>query len=151
MSQEDLAEAAGLSRQVVSNLERGSSHGYPETWKRLAAALQVSVDDLLEDFYAPKGSSLLSVERALRLTREVFAAEIKGAETEQLHKLLAELVGDDIPRTRGDVKAGVHGITPDAFSLALEVRRELIERGEKPPESRLPTFKRRLEALHLVQ
>ncbi len=150
MSQEDLADAAGLSRQVVSNLERGSSHGYPETWQRLAAALSVTVDDLLEDFYAPKGSSLLSVERALRLTREVFAAEIKGAETERLHKLLAELVADDIRRTRKDVEAGIQGIPQDAFSLALEVRAELIERGEKSPENQLPIFKRRLEALHLV-
>ena len=150
MSQEDLAGAAGLSRQVVSNLERGSSHGYPETWKRLAAALKVTVDDLLEDFYAPKDSSLLSAERALRMTRESFAAEIKGTETGQLHKLLAQLVGDDIPRTHKDLKAGVQGITQDAFSLALEVRAELIERGEKSPENRLPTFKRRLEALHLV-
>jgi transcriptional regulator with XRE-family HTH domain len=149
MSQEDLAEAAGLSRQVVSNLERGSSHGYPKTWKRLASALEVTIDDLLEDFYFPKDSSLLSAERALRLTGEAFAAEIKGAETKQLHKLLAELVGDDIPRTRKDVKAGVEGIAQDAFTLALEVRAELIERGEKSPENRLPTFKRRLEVLHL--
>lgn len=152
MSQGDLAEAAGLSRQVVSNLERGSSHGYPETWKRLATALKVSVDDLLEDFYAPKDSSLLSAERALRLTREVFAAEIKGAETGQLHKLLAELVGDDFPRNRKDLKAGRgEGIPAEAFSRALEVRAELIERGEKSPEGQLPAFRDRLEALHLGQ
>jgi transcriptional regulator with XRE-family HTH domain len=150
MSQVDLAEAAGLSRQVVSNLERGSSHGYPETWKRLADALEVTVDDLLEDFYAPKDSSLLSAGRALRLRREVFAAEVKGAETEQLHKLLAELVGDDTPRTREALKTGEQGIAQDAFARALEVRAELIERGEKSPENQLPTFKRRLEALHLV-
>jgi transcriptional regulator with XRE-family HTH domain len=150
MSQGDLAEAAGLSRQVVSNLERGSSHGYPVTWKRLADALQVTVDDLLEDFYAPKDSSLLSAERALRLTREVFTAEIKGAETEQLHKLLAELMGDDIARTHKELKAGRGRALPgEVFSRALEVRAELIERGEKPPENRLPIFKRRLEALHL--
>lgn len=150
MSQEDLAEAAGLSRQVVSNLERGSSHGYPETWKRLADALKVTIDDLLEDFYAPKDSSLLSAERALRLTREVFTAEIKGAETEQLHKLLAELVGDDTTGTYKELKVGRgEAIPEEAFSRALEVRAELIERGERSPEKGLPTFKQRLEALHL--
>jgi transcriptional regulator with XRE-family HTH domain len=150
MSQGELAEAAGLSRQVVSNLERGSSHGYPETWKRLAVALDVTVDDLLEDFYAPKDSSLLTVERAIRMSRELFSREVKTAETDRLHKLLAELVGDDVPRTLKDLKAGVQGIEQNAFSLALEVRAELIERGEKSPENKLPTFKRRLEALHLV-
>jgi hypothetical protein len=59
-------------------------------------------------------------------------------------------VGDDFPRTRKDIKTGIQGIAQNAFSLALEVRAELIERGEKAPENQLPTFKRRLEALHLV-
>jgi transcriptional regulator with XRE-family HTH domain len=150
MSQEDLAEAAGLSRQVVSNLERGSSHGYPETWKRLASALKVTVDDLLEDFYAPKDSSLLSAERALRMQREIFLREIKSVEDSRLHKLLSELVGDDAPRTLEDLKAGRgKGNLDEAFSLAIEVRAELIDRGEKAPEENLPVFKRRLEALHL--
>ena len=108
-----------------------------------------AVEELLKDFRPPKERGLLTGERALKMPRESFARAVKDSETEQLHKLLAELVGDDIPRTRKDVKAGVQGITPDAFALALEVRAELIERGEKSPEKRLPTFKRRLEALHL--
>jgi len=150
MSQGDLAEAAGLSRQVVSNLERGSSHGYPETWKRLAVALDVTVDDLLEDFYAPKDSSLLTVERALSMSPEDFARAIKVAETDRLHKVLAGLVGDDTPRTLKDLMAGRQGLPQEAFSLALEVRAELIERGQKSPENKLPIFKRRLRALHLA-
>lgn len=49
MSQDDLAKATGLSRQVISNLERGASRGYIETWQRISTALGVSVDELLED------------------------------------------------------------------------------------------------------
>jgi hypothetical protein len=84
------------------------------------------------------------------MPRESFARVVKDSETEQLHKVLAELVGDDVPRPRGELKAGTQGIPQNAFSLALEVRAELIERGEKPPENRLPAFKRRLKALHLA-
>ncbi len=107
------------------------------------------MDSLIEDF-SPKVSSLLTVERALSMSPESFAREIKAAETDRLHKVLAGLVGDDVRRTRGDLKAGVQGIPQKAFSLALEIRSELIGRGEKPPENRLPAFKRRLVALHLA-
>ncbi|MDP9426657.1 MAG: helix-turn-helix domain-containing protein [Actinomycetota bacterium] len=48
-SQGKLAADTGLSRQVISNLERGASRGYPETWKRIAKALDVTVDEILED------------------------------------------------------------------------------------------------------
>ncbi len=130
-------------------MERGVSGGYSDTWRRLADALDVTVDSLIEDF-SPKVSSLLTVERALSLSPETFAGEVKEAETGRLHKVLASLVGDDVPRTRGDLKAGVQGIPQNAFSLALEIRSELIGRGEKPPEEKLPVFKRRLKALHLA-
>lgn len=48
VSQGKLAANTGLSRQVISNLERGASRGYPETWQRIAKALDVTVDELLE-------------------------------------------------------------------------------------------------------
>ena len=60
MNQGELAEKAGLSRQVISNLERGASHGTPETWRRLAAVLGVTVDELLEPTDGPKVLAPLS-------------------------------------------------------------------------------------------
>jgi transcriptional regulator with XRE-family HTH domain len=60
-SQGRLAKEAGLSRQVISNLERGYSHGYPETWQRIAAVLDTSVDELLEEpSAAGKAQALLA-------------------------------------------------------------------------------------------
>jgi hypothetical protein len=115
----------------------------------LAHALGVDVSELVEDFY-PKERGLLTPERALKMPRERLAREIKDSTTDRLHKLLGALVGDDLTRTHADLKAGVEGISPDAFSLALEIRSELIGRGEKPPENQLPAFKRRLKALHLA-
>ncbi len=109
-----------------------------------------AVDELLKEFRPPKERGLLTGERALKMPRENFERVVKDSETEQLHKVLAELVGDDVRRARGELKAGTQGIPQNAFSLALEVRAELIERGEKPPEEKLPIFKRRLVALHLA-
>ncbi len=131
-------------------MERGASHGHGDTWRRLADALDVTVDELLEDFYSPKDSSLLTPERALKMPRERLAREIKTEATDRLHKLLGTLVGDDFTRSRADLKIRVEGIPQEAFSVALEVRAELIGRGEKPPENRLPVFKARLVALHLA-
>jgi transcriptional regulator with XRE-family HTH domain len=151
LSQRELAERAKVSPATVYEMEAGRRpQPRGSTLRKLAEALGVDVSELVEDFYSPKDSSLLTPERALKMPRERFAAEIKGAETEPLHKLLGALVGDDLPRTRKDLKAGRREAIPEeAFSRALEVRAELIERGEKSPESQLPAFKKRLEVLHL--
>ena len=143
------ADALGISevsarRWVKSGKLRASQPGK----KYLIPAS--AVEELLKDFRPPKERDLLTAEQALNLRDEVFTSEMRHAETGQLLKLLAELVGDDVTKAKEDVKAGVQGIGQDAFMRALEVRAELIERGEKSPESQLPAFKRRLEALHLL-
>jgi transcriptional regulator with XRE-family HTH domain len=151
LSQRELAERASVSPATVFELEAGRRpQPRGSTLRKLAGALEVDVSELVEAFYYPKDSSLLTPERALKMPRERLAREIKDSTTDQLHKLLGALVGDDLTRSRADFKAGVEGISPDAFSVAIEVRAELIERGEKPPENRLPAFKRRLKALHLA-
>lgn len=45
-SQAELAVCAGLSQQEVSLLERGLRKGRPETWRKLAAMLGVTVEAL---------------------------------------------------------------------------------------------------------
>jgi transcriptional regulator with XRE-family HTH domain len=42
MSQVELAARVGISQQALSLIERGQSQGRVETWKRIAAALNVS-------------------------------------------------------------------------------------------------------------
>lgn len=57
MSQAELASAAGISRQAVSNLERGVSHARSDSLQRIASALDVTVDELLEEPELPKAST----------------------------------------------------------------------------------------------
>lgn len=144
----DAADALGISevsarRWVKSGKLRASQPGK----KYLIPAS--AVEELLQDFRPPKERGLLTAERALNLQYEVFVSEMRRAETGQLHKLIAELVGDDVTKTKADLKAGREPISQTTFMLALEVRKELIERGEKSPEGQLPAFRDRLEALYL--
>lgn len=82
MSQSELARRAGVARQVISNLERGASHGYPETWQKIAAVLGVSVDALLEEPDSPKAPAPQSWRERLRAldkeTKLEFALAAKG-------------------------------------------------------------------------
>jgi DNA-binding XRE family transcriptional regulator len=42
-----LAEIAGINKATVSQLENGKAFGRPATWRALADALKVTVDDIL--------------------------------------------------------------------------------------------------------
>ncbi|WP_017666458.1 helix-turn-helix transcriptional regulator [Porphyrobacter sp. AAP82] len=42
-----LAEVSGVNKAMVSQLENDKAHGKPATWRALADALKVTVDDIL--------------------------------------------------------------------------------------------------------
>ena len=42
-----LAEMSGINKSTVSLLENGKAYGRPATWRALADALKVTVDDIL--------------------------------------------------------------------------------------------------------
>jgi transcriptional regulator with XRE-family HTH domain len=46
LSQQELAERAGITREAVSMMETGKRSPYPRTMRQLAAALGVSVADI---------------------------------------------------------------------------------------------------------
>ena len=152
LSQKELADLAEVSPATIYEIEVGK-RPTPQgrTLRKLASALGVDVAELAEDFYLdPKGGSLLTAERALRMSNEAFTAELKTTEASRLLRLLSQLVGDDITKTRADLKAGGgDAISQRSFALALEVRAEILRRGGAAPEESLPAFRRRLEALHL--
>jgi transcriptional regulator with XRE-family HTH domain len=48
MSQEELAEESGVGRATISRIERGETGAHGRTLRRLAAALGVDVDELVQ-------------------------------------------------------------------------------------------------------
>jgi DNA-binding XRE family transcriptional regulator len=42
-----LSQTSGIGQSRISELERGKAHGKPATWRALADALKVTVDDIL--------------------------------------------------------------------------------------------------------
>lgn len=46
MSQQELAEMVGVSRQAICRLERGSMNGSEKTWRAIASALKTAPEEL---------------------------------------------------------------------------------------------------------
>lgn len=57
LSQEDLAERAELHRTYVSTLERGLVNPTLETIEKVAAALEISISDLLTNYGVERGGN----------------------------------------------------------------------------------------------
>jgi DNA-binding Xre family transcriptional regulator len=47
VTQRNLSAAAGISHNFLSNLEAGKRRGAPDVWRKLAGALDVTVDDII--------------------------------------------------------------------------------------------------------
>ena len=94
MSQRELSEAAGLTEQALSRIETGVREPRLATLKSLAAALRVSVDDLVE------GGPRRAVPRAYRPEVERIADLLSEAshETVRLARRLVEVLVEE----RGD-------------------------------------------------
>jgi DNA-binding XRE family transcriptional regulator len=46
---DQVAEAAGIKKSFLSTIETGKARGAPRLWRKLAAALDVSADDILPE------------------------------------------------------------------------------------------------------
>jgi transcriptional regulator with XRE-family HTH domain len=155
----ELQARSGVSKDTISDLERGLRKPRPITLAKLADALGIDTAELLEIANPPKDPRPLSAEWALSVPREVLSREVETADTDRLHKLLSELVGDEYTRTLEDAqtergsraKREQAARRAEAFSRAAdEVWIELRKRGEKSPEKGLPAFRKYLEALGYV-
>jgi transcriptional regulator with XRE-family HTH domain len=65
LSQEELAEASGVSAATIVQVELGNRRPQGRTLRKLAAALGVEVADLLEEEASPKAESRSSLEPTL--------------------------------------------------------------------------------------
>jgi transcriptional regulator with XRE-family HTH domain len=50
LSQQELAERAGITRAALSRIESGQAEPHPRTTRKLAKALGLQPDDLMEPF-----------------------------------------------------------------------------------------------------
>src|ERR671932_400774 len=100
LSQEELAERAGLSRRAISDLERGAHRApYPATLRRLVQALGLTDDDamgLLSSRYGSPVTANPCVEPTPTPTpapavRDPAVAKRMAVADEQGHNLPAEL------------------------------------------------------------
>ncbi len=157
-SQKDLSRESGVGPDTISGIESERHAPRPSTLRKLAGALGVEVADLLEVEDRPKVPRIFSAEWALKVTREKMQREIKTADTARLHKLLAELTGDEYTHTREEVKAALKDAEKraqahrrvEALSRATDVWAELRERGEESPEKGLPALRKFLELVGYV-
>ncbi len=157
-SQQELADLSDVAQHTISEIELGRRKPQGRTLRKMAAALGVEVSDLLEVQERPKVPRIFSAEWALKVTREKMQREIKAADTARLHKLLAELAGDEYTHTREEVKAALKDEEKralghrrvEALSRAADVWAELRERGEESPEKGLPVLRNFLELVGYV-
>ena len=82
MSQTELAEKAGISRQALSNIERGVTTPTPATWYRIAKVLEIELSE--DDQRSERSLSELSATHAYR----------RGV----LYEAIADIIGDNPTR-----------------------------------------------------
>ena len=100
LSQEELAEASGVSAATIVQVELGHRRPQGRTLRKLAAALGVEVADLLEEETRPKAGSPLSAERALEIADpDVFRRVVKETPAAELQQASLELANFTTPQT----------------------------------------------------
>jgi transcriptional regulator with XRE-family HTH domain len=161
-----LAKKAGVNPGTISELERGVREPYPATLGKIAAALNIPVEELTR---APLGEAppllqqsfnhLLAEERRaggeLLWPDERFRRLVAEAPAMQLRSLVKALTGNAPAQILEDfridkdaaMRAGIERVK--VFACAEIVREELLARGDQDPAEYLPDFKARLEALDI--
>jgi transcriptional regulator with XRE-family HTH domain len=75
LTQDDVAEAAGITRSSIANLEAGRQHVPSHTLARIAEVLHVEVTDLMPGSTVPDGGTLIKVARRLHSTLGEFLGQ----------------------------------------------------------------------------
>ena len=152
LTQEELARRADMSLKGMGDIERGAiPDPHYSSLSKIAAALGVSVGELLEEPALPLGEGPLSVEWAYRADYEVFQRRIREATSGELRKLGADLL-KDFYRVRTREELVEEGPDPDArraraFSFAGFISEELVQRSEKPLEQYVLALKKFTNAI----
>lgn len=89
MTQQELADLAGVSRSTVSRLERGEGDWKPSTLDRLATALQVTPEELMG---VPVQREIFASTAERRIEAIAAILRLEDRELERVHPLLMDLL-----------------------------------------------------------
>jgi transcriptional regulator with XRE-family HTH domain len=143
LSQEELAEASGVSAATIVQVELGHRRPQGRTLRKLAAALGVEVADLLEEEGPPKTPAPPPDQGAQR--RREFLDYIKALDRDELTALSDRLDEDQMSvRSASELE----DVTTRGLMVRLQMRiLENPDAGFVTVETRRAEAERKLEAL----
>jgi transcriptional regulator with XRE-family HTH domain len=149
-TQQELADDVGVARDSISKWETGHRGAYPRTARKLAASLDIAVEDLTTypKSQAPQLEWVLSVSDA-----DMLRLRLRDVPTEELRIWIKALAGNQRHRTIEDLRTHTDMREAVAKSLvmlrATIIRGELLSREDEDPKNYLPDLKRHLDALDI--
>jgi transcriptional regulator with XRE-family HTH domain len=148
-----LEERAGVSKRTISEIERGVRTPHTLTLAKLANALEVDLDELLED-EAPKDRAPQQLEWVLSVADvEMLRHRLRDVPTELLRGWIKALAGNQRHKTIEDMKSreGMNEAVAQSLLMfrATILREELLRREDEDPKDYLPDLRKHLDALGL--
>ena len=149
-TQQELADDVGVARDSISKWETGHRGAYPSTARKLAASLDIAVEDLTTypKSQAPQLEWVLSLSDA-----DMLRLRLRDVPTQELRSWIKALAGNQRHRTIEDLRTHTDMREAVAKSLvmlrATIIRGELLSREDEDPKNYLPDLKRHLDALDI--
>jgi transcriptional regulator with XRE-family HTH domain len=155
LSQQELADLAGVGQDSISAIETGKHEPHPRTLRKLANALDVEVADFFREpavplAEAPRGEGRLP-EWARTSDLNVLKRNASEASSDELRNLVIQLAKDlRVNRTLEDLRnePGSESVARALNLARIDVLRdEFLWREEEPPEDFVVAFRRWLKAM----
>ncbi len=149
-SQQELADIADVAQHTISEIELGRRKPQGRTLRKIAAALEVGVEELT----APKGRAPQQLEWVLSVADvEMLRHRLRDVPTELLRGWIKALAGNQRHKTIEDMKSreGINEAVAQSLLMfrATILRDELLRREDEDPKDYLPDLRKHLDALGL--
>lgn len=153
MSQAELAEAAGVTQQAVSKIERGLQTGSTKTLKKLAATLDTTVDEIIgEPLEAPKAPAPQLREQLAALAPDEIRTLLNGVwgtwtmdrESNIKSMAIAKRKCKDLGVTEEELREALMYIAPLAAEQLQRSQRE-YERSQREREEALASMEKQIK------
>ncbi len=156
LSQQELADKAGIGQDSISAIETGKHEPHPRTLRKLANALGVEVADFFrEPALAGKAEAPREAGRlpgwATTSDLNILNQNVSEVPTEELHNLVKRLAQNlrwnrTLEGVRSELRSESHARVLN-LSRTNAIVEELRRRGEEPPEEYLMAHRQWLKAM----